>query len=199
MGFLHIPKELNGLSEWVLSHWFTTGRSSHAGATRRPDSEGGVGGAGPSRTHMWFCLGRVCLCHPKHRNINLPNITHSLISRNPKERMFIAQISLVIVTFLSLISQILSLTHTTKEGNPHPRIAPCVNMWSVTFLYILILPLLLLMPLVECWCVHMSHHPGRPSGVDHTSGGERMNSNSIVSHATLILRYHTSMSTLQTP
>ena len=46
--------------------------------------------------------------------------------------MFVVQNSLLIVTFLSLISRNLSLMKTTKEGNPHPRIAPCVNMWSVT-------------------------------------------------------------------
>ena len=47
--------------------------------------------------------------------------------------MFVVQISLLIVTFLSLISQNLSLPQITKEVNPRPRIAPCVNMWSVTF------------------------------------------------------------------
>ena len=50
--------------------------------------------------------------------------------------MFVVQISLFIVTFLSLISQNLSLMQTAKEVNPHPRIAPCVNMWSVTFLFL---------------------------------------------------------------
>ena len=70
--------------------------------------------------------------HPKLRNINLHDFTHSLISWHPRERMFVVQISLLIVTFLSLISQILSWMQTTKEDNPHPRIAPCVNMWSVT-------------------------------------------------------------------
>jgi hypothetical protein len=57
-----------------------------------------------------------------------------LISRNPRERMFKAQTSLLIVIFLSLISQNLSVLQTIKEVNPHPCIAPCVNMWSVTFL-----------------------------------------------------------------
>ena len=50
--------------------------------------------------------------------------------------MWIVQISLHIVIFLSLISQILSLMETTKEVNPRPRIASHVNMWSVTFLFL---------------------------------------------------------------
>ena len=49
--------------------------------------------------------------------------------------MFVVQISLLVVTFLSLISQNLSLLQTTNEVNPHPHIAPCVNMWSVIFLF----------------------------------------------------------------
>jgi hypothetical protein len=68
--------------------------------------------------------------HPKLCNINLHNVTLSSI---PK---LVIQISLLIVTLLSLISQILSLMQTTQEVNPHPRIAPCVNMWSVTFLFL---------------------------------------------------------------
>ena len=69
--------------------------------------------------------------------MNPPNVTHSLISRNPRERMFVGQISLLIVTFSPLISHKLLLMQTTQEVNPHPRIAPChVNMWSVTFLFL---------------------------------------------------------------
>ena len=64
------------------------------------------------------------------------NVTRSSISRNPKERMCVVQISLLIVTFLSLISRILSLMQTIEEVNPHPRIVSCVNMQSVTFLFL---------------------------------------------------------------
>ena len=42
--------------------------------------------------------------HPKLRNANLHNVTHFLRSQNLMERMFVVQISLVIVTFLSLRS-----------------------------------------------------------------------------------------------
>ena len=66
--------------------------------------------------------------HPELCNTNLQNITHSLLSQNPRKWMFVVQILLLIVTFLSLLSQIISLMQSTKEVNPHPRIAPCVNM-----------------------------------------------------------------------
>jgi hypothetical protein len=59
---------------------------------------------------------------------------------------------------------------TTQEVNPHPRVVPCVNMWSVTFLRLF--SSFLLMPLVECGCMHPPCRPGRPSGVDHTSVGD---------------------------
>jgi hypothetical protein len=34
-GVLHMPKELNGFSDRVLSHWFPTRKSSHVGAGRK--------------------------------------------------------------------------------------------------------------------------------------------------------------------
>ena len=80
-------------------------------------------------------LKLVLQLHSKLRNVNLHNITHSLISPNPRDRMVAVHISLFIVTFLSLVSRIVSLMQTTKEVNPHPRIASCVNMWSVTFFF----------------------------------------------------------------
>ena len=67
--------------------------------------------------------------------------------------------SLLIVTFLSLISQVLSLMQTTKEVNPHPHIAPRVHMWSV-FLFCFFL-----CHYLNCWCVDLRHCPGRPSGI----------------------------------
>ena len=77
-----------------------------------------------------------CKVHPKLRNINPHIFTYSLISWNPREWMFVVQISLLIVIFLSFISQNLSLMQTIKEVNPHPRIASCVNMWTVTLVFL---------------------------------------------------------------
>ena len=89
--------------------------------------------------------------HPKLRNINSHNAIHSLISRIPRERMFKVQKSHSLLAFLSLISQIFSLMQTTREVNPHPRIAPCVNMWSVIlFLFLFFLCHLLIVGACIC-------------------------------------------------
>jgi hypothetical protein len=93
--------------------------------------------------------------HPKLYHVDLRNVTHSLIFRNPRERIFIVQISLLIVTILSLILRNSSLMQTTKEVNPHPHITPCVNMWSVTFLYLFLVILCHLLN-VDAWDRHIA-------------------------------------------
>jgi hypothetical protein len=59
--------------------------------------------------------------------------------------MYVVQISLLIITFLSLISQILSLS---PKKSTHTLALRHVSICGVSFL-ILILILILLMPLVE--------------------------------------------------
>ena len=106
--------------------------------------------------------------------------------------MFVLQISLLIGTFLSLI---LCINESHQRSQPTP--SHCA-MCQYVECHILLLLLLLLLSLVGCWCTHMPHRIGRSSGVDRTNRGERrMNSNFIVSHATLILQYHASMLRLQ--
>ena len=121
--------------------------------------------------------------HPKLRDTNLHYITHSLISRNPMERMLKSHS--ILSHFSPLYHKfVINANHTTKEVNPHPRITPRVNMWSVTFF------------LFFFFSYHIAQEG--PTGVDRTNRDERrMNSNSTVSHATRILQYQASMLTLQ--
>ena len=92
-------------------------------------------------------------------------MSHILISRNPREHMFVVQISLLIVTFLSLISWNLSLMQKHQRSQPTPsHCAMCQHIERLVLVLVL-----LHMLLVECWCMCLPHRPRRPSGVDHTS------------------------------
>ena len=105
--------------------------------------------------------------------------------------MFVVQISLLIVTFFSLISQNLSLMQTAQEVNPHPCIAPCVNMWSIT-LFLFLFFLWHLLNVGACVC-----HIAQEGQVEWTTPASMMGEqiqfvvttplcDSIMSHATLI-------------
>ena len=129
-------------------------------------------------------FGNIEKVHPKICNSNLHNVTHCLISPNPREWMFIVQISLLIVTFLSLVSRFfLSLMQTIKGVDPHPCITPCVNMWSVAFFFFFFF-LCHLLNVDTCIC-----HISQEGQVKWTTPHHLVCCTlrySIVSHATLI-------------
>ena len=105
--------------------------------------------------------------------ISTPTTSHTLISTNPRERMFVAQVSLLIVTFLSLISRNRSLMQTTQKST---HTSHCVMCRHVKCHLLIILLLLFHMPLVEYWCMHPPRRLGKSSGVDRTSVGDKRTS-----------------------
>ena len=143
--------------------------------------------------HMRIQDHQAC---PELCKINLHDITHSLISQNPRERMFVLQISLLIVTCIFLY--IMNFVIHANRQRSQPTLLHCAQCHYVECHLLILNILLLYVQLVECLCMDMPHRLGRPIGVDHTNRGERrITSNFTMSHATLILQYHASMSTLQ--
>ena len=67
------------------------------------------------------------------RNINLLTITPSLISQNPRDRMFTVETPLLVVTFPSYVIWVLTLKQTTKELKPHTHTSWCHHFNNVNF------------------------------------------------------------------
>ena len=112
------------------------------------------------------------LVHHKPRNINLYSVTHSLISQNLRNWKFVVQISLLICSHISL-PYITKIVINANHQRSQPTPLHCAMCQHVEcHLLILFLLFLLLMPLVECWCMRLPHRLERSSGVDHTSVGD---------------------------
>ena len=97
--------------------------------------------------------------YPKLCNFNLHSINHSLISQNPREPMCVVKISLRIchVSLSYIMNFVIIANHQRSQPTP----LHCTMCQYVECHLLLLLLLLLICHIVECWCMHTPHHPGK--------------------------------------
>ena len=98
--------------------------------------------------------------------------------------MFVVQISLHIVTFLSLVSRKIVINANHQRSQPTPL--HCAVCQHAECHLIIIIIIISLVPLVGCWYMRPPYRPGRPSGVDHRSVRDGI-TNSNCPHISFVL------------